>query len=125
VDRPMRRRGQLLVVTGALLGALAGGALGLVVEDAQQRAGLAAQEAEAAPAAPGQPGGRSSGPRTAQPPQPAAQPSERRGNGHDQRHGKAKAGRASEHARASRGDHGGDKPAKDKPAKDKPKHEHK
>lgn len=121
MDRPMRRRGQLLVVTGALLGALAGGALGLVVEDAQQRAGLAAQEAEAAPAAPGQPGGRSSGPRTtAQRPQPAAQPSERRGNGHDQRHGKAKAGRAREHARASRGDHGGDKPAKDKP-----KHEHK
>jgi hypothetical protein len=34
VDRSLRRRGQLLVVVGALLGALIGVALGLAVEDA-------------------------------------------------------------------------------------------
>jgi hypothetical protein len=42
VDRSLRRRGQLLVVVGALLGALIGAALGLIVEDAQTSTAVAA-----------------------------------------------------------------------------------
>jgi hypothetical protein len=42
VDRSLRRRGQVLVVVGAMLGALIGAALGLVAEDAQTRTAVAA-----------------------------------------------------------------------------------
>jgi hypothetical protein len=42
VDRSVRRRGQLLVAVGALLGALIGVALGLVVEDAGTSTAVAA-----------------------------------------------------------------------------------
>jgi hypothetical protein len=42
VDRSLRRRGQFLVVVGALLGALIGTALGLIVQDAQTSTALAA-----------------------------------------------------------------------------------
>jgi hypothetical protein len=42
VDRSLRRRGQHLVVVGALLGALIGTALGLIVEDAQTSMAVAA-----------------------------------------------------------------------------------
>jgi hypothetical protein len=42
VDRSLRRRGQFLVVVGALLGALMGVALGLVVEDARTSTAVAA-----------------------------------------------------------------------------------
>jgi hypothetical protein len=42
VDRSLRRRGQHLVVVGALLGALIGTALGLIAEDAQTSTAVAA-----------------------------------------------------------------------------------
>jgi hypothetical protein len=42
VDRSFRRRGQHLVVAGALLGALIGAALGLIMEDAQISTAVAA-----------------------------------------------------------------------------------
>jgi hypothetical protein len=42
VDRSLRRRGQHLVVVGALVGALIGTALGLTVEDAQPSTAVAA-----------------------------------------------------------------------------------
>jgi hypothetical protein len=42
VDRSLRRRGQFLVVAGALLGALIGTTLGLIVEDAQTSTAVAA-----------------------------------------------------------------------------------
>jgi hypothetical protein len=42
VDRSFRRRGQFLVVVGALLGALIGAAVGLVVEEAQTSTAVAA-----------------------------------------------------------------------------------
>ena len=42
MDRSLRRRGQFLVVVGALLGALIGTALGLIVEDAETSAAVAA-----------------------------------------------------------------------------------
>jgi hypothetical protein len=42
VDRSPRRRGQLLLVVAALLGALIGTALGLIVEDAQTSTAVAA-----------------------------------------------------------------------------------
>jgi hypothetical protein len=42
VDRSLRRRGQFLVVVGALLGALIGTALGLIAEDAQTSTAVAA-----------------------------------------------------------------------------------
>jgi hypothetical protein len=42
VDRSPRRRGQVLVVAGALLGALIGTALGLIVQDAQTSTAVAA-----------------------------------------------------------------------------------
>jgi hypothetical protein len=42
VDRSLRRRGQFLVATGALVGALIGTTLGLIVEDAQTSTAVAA-----------------------------------------------------------------------------------
>ena len=42
MDRSLRRRGELLVVVGALLGAFIGVALGLVVDDAQHSMAVAA-----------------------------------------------------------------------------------
>jgi hypothetical protein len=42
VDRSLRRRGQLRVVAGALLGALIGTTLGLIVQDAQTSTAVAA-----------------------------------------------------------------------------------
>ena len=42
MDRSLRRRGQFLVVVGALLGALIGTALGLIVQDAQTSTAVAA-----------------------------------------------------------------------------------
>jgi hypothetical protein len=42
VDRSLRRRGQFLVVAGALVGALIGTALGLIAEDAQTSTAVAA-----------------------------------------------------------------------------------
>ena len=42
MDRSLRRRGQFVVVVGALLGALIGTALGLIVEDAQTSTAVAA-----------------------------------------------------------------------------------
>jgi hypothetical protein len=42
VDRSLRRRGQFLVVVGALLGALIGTALGLIMQDAQTSTAVAA-----------------------------------------------------------------------------------
>lgn len=42
MDQSFRRRGQFLVVVGALLGALIGAALGLVVEEAQTSTAVAA-----------------------------------------------------------------------------------
>jgi hypothetical protein len=42
VDRSLPRRGQHLVVAGALLGALIGAALGLIVEDGQTSTAVAA-----------------------------------------------------------------------------------
>ena len=42
MDQSFRRRGQFLVVVGALLGAVIGAALGLVVEEAQTSTAVAA-----------------------------------------------------------------------------------
>jgi hypothetical protein len=42
VDRSLRRRGQILVAVGSLLGVLVGVVLGLAVEDAQTSAAVAA-----------------------------------------------------------------------------------
>jgi hypothetical protein len=42
VDRSLRRRGQILVVVGALVGTLIGTALGLIAEDAQPSTAVAA-----------------------------------------------------------------------------------
>jgi hypothetical protein len=42
VDRLFRRRGQFLVVAGALVGALIGTALGLIMQDAQTSTAVAA-----------------------------------------------------------------------------------
>jgi hypothetical protein len=41
VDRSLRRRGELLVVVGALLGAFSGVALGLVMDDTQSHRAVA------------------------------------------------------------------------------------
>jgi hypothetical protein len=43
VDRSFRRRGQHLVVVGALLGAVIGTTLGLIAEDAQTSTAVAAE----------------------------------------------------------------------------------
>jgi hypothetical protein len=46
MDRSLRRRGQVLVVVGALLGVVIGVALGLVVEDAETNRAMAAPRRE-------------------------------------------------------------------------------
>lgn len=46
MDRSLGRRGQLLVVVGALVGALIGTTLGLIVEDAQTSTAVAASGPE-------------------------------------------------------------------------------
>jgi hypothetical protein len=61
VDRSPRRRGQVLVVAGALLGALIGTALGLIVQDAQTSTAVAA-------AGPGRGAALAASPPTSHPP---------------------------------------------------------
>jgi hypothetical protein len=61
VDRSLRRRGQLLVVAGALVGALIGTTLGLIAEDAQTSTAVAA-------AGPGRGAALAASPPTSHPP---------------------------------------------------------
>jgi hypothetical protein len=97
VDRSLRRRGQLLVVVGALLGALIGTTLGLIAEDAQtstavagpgpgRGAALAASPPSSQPtasrAAGSGDGNDSSGTQRAEPP---GRPDKRDGNAHKDR----------------------------------------
>jgi hypothetical protein len=66
VDRSLRRRGQRLVVAGALLGAVAGAGLGVVVGRGETPRAVAAP-ARGASAAANRPSGRPSGTRATTP----------------------------------------------------------
>jgi hypothetical protein len=119
VDQSLRRRGQFLVVVGALLGALIGVALGLVVEDAGTNTAVAASgRAPGAVLAVSPPsshppasraagsgnrtdGDESSGEQRAESPD---RPDKRDGKGHKDREG----------GRAKPGGHGTDQPGKGK-----------
>lgn len=116
MDRSLRRRGQFLVVVGALLGALIGVALGLAVEDGQTSRAVAevGRAGGAAPAA---------SPPNSQPPASRTAGSGNRTNGNessgnqraesadrpDKRHGKAR----------KDGEGGRDKPGNDEHSKGK------
>jgi hypothetical protein len=69
VDSSLRRRGQVLVITGALLGAVAGAALGLVGERAEAPGaiGAAALGRGASGVAAGSPSSRPSSPQATRP----------------------------------------------------------
>ena len=98
MDRSLRRRGQLLVVVGALVGALIGTALGLIAEDAQTSTAVAAGPVRGAALAASPPsshppasraagsgdGNDSSGNQRAEPP---GRPDKRDGNAHKDRAG--------------------------------------
>jgi hypothetical protein len=115
VERSMRRRGQRLVVSAALVGALAGGVLGTAADDARPSAGAAAPEARAARAAPAPAVGEPSGSQATGDGSPvAAGPTGRRGGDlgrADRRDHKAEKDR--EHAREPKGGHGKGRPGKD------------
>jgi hypothetical protein len=112
VDRSVRRRGQLLVVAGALVGALAGGLLG-VADDARLRAGASVQQARAARAAPGPAGGQASGSEGDGPSsQVAAGPAGRRGGGLGRDDRGDKAAKDRKHAREPKGGHRKAEPGK-------------
>ena len=116
VDQSLRRRGQLLVVVGALLGALIGVTLGLAVEDAATSRAAAAPGRGAALAA-SRPGSQPSASRTAG--------AERRTAGHNTAPGQdgtppERSGK--QHGNAPKDGKGGrDKPAKDNHGKHKDK----
>ena len=115
MDRSFRHRGQVLVVVGALLGAVIGASLGLIVEGAQTSTAVAT------------PGRMQGATLTASPPssQPTASRTADSGDGNDspgnqraespdrpdKRHGNAHKGRA---GRDRPGGHGKDNPGKDK-----------
>lgn len=99
MDRSLRRRGQILVVAGALVGALIGTALGLIVQDAQPSTAVAApgpgrgaalaaspptSHPPASRAAGSRDGNDSSGNQRAEPP---GRPDKRAGNAHKDRAG--------------------------------------
>jgi hypothetical protein len=98
VDRSLRRRGQHLVVVGALVGALIGTTLGLIAEDAQTSTAVAAGPGRGAALAASPPtthpppsraagsgeGNDSSGNQRAEPP---GRPDKRDGNAHKDRAG--------------------------------------
>ena len=99
MDQSLRRRGQVLVVVGALVGALIGTALGLIVEDAQTSTAVAAagpgrgavlaaspptSHPPASRAAGSGDGNDSSGNQRAEPP---GRPDKRDGNAHKDRAG--------------------------------------
>ena len=115
MNRSLRRRGQLLVVVGALLGALIGTALGLIVEDAQTSTAVAAGPGRGAALAASSPsshplpsraagsgdGNDSSGNQRAEPP---GRPDKRDGNAHkDRAGGKDKPGQGQGQARQGQG----------------------
>jgi hypothetical protein len=117
-ERSLRRRGQVLVVVGALLGAVSGIVLGLAVDDSQTptavvapgqagAAALAAQPPSSQPAASESTGSRERADGDASTGRQRTEPADRLSNGH---------GNAGKDSEGRQG-----KPSKDKPGKGKDK----
>ena len=115
MDRSFRRRGQVLVVVGALLGAVIGAALGLIVEGAQTSTAVAAGPGRGAALAASPPNSQPTASRTAG----SGDGNDSSGNQRaespdrpDKRHGNAHKSRAG--GRDEPGGHGKDNPGKGK-----------
>jgi hypothetical protein len=115
VDRSLRRVGQLLVVMGALLGAITGVTLALLVENAETSGAVTAPERAAVLAA-HPPSSQRPASRAASSKSPADTNGSQRAESPDRRHRKAD---NNGEGRRDKPGHGKDKPGKDKSGKGK------
>lgn len=116
MDRSLRRLGQLLVIMGALLGAVLGVALALIVNNAETSGPVAASgRAVAAAVSTSPPSNRSPATREASSQDPADDTTAA-GTRRAESAGRAdpQAGKADKHHKGKPDGHGNDKPGKDK-----------